>query len=95
VLAPGEPQVLNNLGLSALTGDLDEAEQTLRQALASPKATFKMRQNLAMVLGLQGKGAEAKRVSSTGPAPKAGADSTALIDAAPQQDTWKELAENG
>jgi Flp pilus assembly protein TadD len=96
VLAPGEPQVLNNLGLSyALTGDLDEAEQTLRQALASPKATFKMRQNLAMVLGLQGKGAEAKRVSSASPTSAPASDSAALMDAAPQQDTWKELAENG
>ena len=45
---PGEPQVLNNFGLSyALTGELDEAEKTLRQAAASPKATLKMRQNLA------------------------------------------------
>jgi len=38
-IVPGEPSVLSNLGLSyMLTRDLPKAEQTLRQAYASPRA---------------------------------------------------------
>ena len=46
---------------------LPEAERTLRQAVASPKADAKMRGDLALVLGLEGKFAEAERVGVTGP----------------------------
>ena len=54
VLAPGEPQILNNFGLSyVLTNELEKAEEVLRQAAASPRATLKMRQNLALVLRLR------------------------------------------
>jgi Flp pilus assembly protein TadD len=62
-LAPGEPAVLANLGLSyALAKRLDEAERTLQEAAGHPKADGRIRQNLALVLGLQGKFAEAEAV---------------------------------
>jgi Flp pilus assembly protein TadD len=59
-LAPGEPTLLSNLGLSyALSRDLPQAERALRQAAASPKADDRVRQNLALVLSLEGKAKEA------------------------------------
>src|SRR5271155_384678 len=43
-IAPGEPSVLSNLGLSyALTKQLPEAEEALRQAAASPRADVRVR----------------------------------------------------
>lgn len=62
-IAPGEPSVLSNLGLSyALSKRLPEAEQVLRQADAHPKADGRVRQNLALVFSLQGKFQEAEAV---------------------------------
>ncbi|MCL2714159.1 MAG: tetratricopeptide repeat protein [Alphaproteobacteria bacterium] len=59
-IAPGEPSVLSNLGLSyLLTRELPKAEEALRQAYASPRADARVRQNLALVVGLQGRFAEA------------------------------------
>ncbi len=65
-IAPGEPGVLTNIGLSlALARQLPEAEHALREAVASPKADARMRGDLALVLALEGKFAEAERVSQT------------------------------
>ncbi|WP_050387289.1 tetratricopeptide repeat protein [Bradyrhizobium pachyrhizi] len=62
-LAPDEPSVLSNLGLSyMLTKDLPKAEETLRQAYASARADTRIRQNLALVVGLQGRFAEAETI---------------------------------
>jgi Flp pilus assembly protein TadD len=62
-IVPGEPTVLSNLGLSyMLSKDLPKAEQTLRQAYASTKADGRVRQNLALVVGLQGRFAEAESI---------------------------------
>ena len=62
-IAPGEPSVLSNLGLSyALSKRLADAEQVLRQADSHPKADGRVRQNLALVFGLQGKFQEAEAV---------------------------------
>jgi len=64
-IVPNDPSILSNLGLSyALTKDLRRAEATLRQALARPSATPKVRQNLALVVGLQGRFAEAEKIAS-------------------------------
>jgi Flp pilus assembly protein TadD len=64
-IVPGEPSVLSNLGLSlALTKDLKGAEATLRQAMASPNAGPKVRQNLALIIGLEGRFAEAEKIAS-------------------------------
>jgi Flp pilus assembly protein TadD len=62
-IMPGDPSVLSNLGLSyMLTKDLPKAEETLRQAYASPHADARVRQNLALVVGLQGRFAEAETI---------------------------------
>lgn len=54
-VSPGNPVLLNNLGLSqAQAGGLDEAIATFRQAVDSPQATAQMRQNLALLLALKG-----------------------------------------
>ncbi len=59
-IAPNEPSLLNNLGLSQLLSDqLPDAEYTLRKAASLPGADSRVRQNLALVLGLQGKYDEA------------------------------------
>ncbi len=56
--------ILNNLGLSyALSGDLYNAESTLRQAVSLPEGTSRTRQNLALVLSLAGKTKEAERLA--------------------------------
>ena len=63
-IVPDEPSVLSNLGLSyALTKDLKRAEMTLRRAVAQPNAAPKVRQNLALVVGLQGRFAEAEKIA--------------------------------
>ena len=65
-IAPAEPSILTNMGLSlALARRLPEAERSLREAVASPKADARMRGDLALVLALEGKYAEAERVSLT------------------------------
>ncbi len=62
-IVPGEPSVLSNLGLSyMLTKELPKAEDVLRQAYANPKADARVRQNLALVVGLQGRFAEAESI---------------------------------
>jgi Flp pilus assembly protein TadD len=63
-IQPNDPGVLTNLGLSyALMKDLKLAESTLRRAVAQPDADIKARQNLALVLGLQGRFAEAESLA--------------------------------
>ena len=65
-IAPGEPSVLTNMGLSlALAKQLPTAEDALRQAAASPKADARMRGDLALVLALQGKFGDAETVGRT------------------------------
>lgn len=55
-LQPGEPSIPSNLGMSyVLTGDLKSAETYLRQAAGQPTADSRVRQNLALVVGLQGR----------------------------------------
>jgi Flp pilus assembly protein TadD len=59
-IVPDEPSVLSNLGLSyLLMKDLKRAEDTLRRAVAHPKA----RQNLALVVALRGRFAEAEQIA--------------------------------
>ncbi|MGB7258869.1 MAG: tetratricopeptide repeat protein [Pseudolabrys sp.] len=63
-IIPNEPSVLSNLGLSyALSKDLKSAEITLRRAVAQPNVKPKVRQNLALVVGLQGRFAEAEKIA--------------------------------
>ena len=62
-IVPDEPSVLSNLGLSyMLTRELPKAEETLRRAYANARADARVRQNLALVVGLQGRFAEAETI---------------------------------
>lgn len=63
-IVPDEPSVLSNLGLSyMLTRELPQAEETLRRAYGNPGADGRVRQNLALVVGLQGRFAEAETIA--------------------------------
>jgi len=63
-IVPDEPTVLSNLGLSyALAKDLKDAEATLRRAAAHQPVDPRVRQNLALVVGLQGRFAEAESIA--------------------------------
>jgi Flp pilus assembly protein TadD len=62
-IAPDEPSVLSNLGLSyALSKNLPKAEEFLRRAYGRPGASPRVRQNLALVIGLQGRFSEAESI---------------------------------
>jgi Flp pilus assembly protein TadD len=62
-ISPEEPAVLSNLGLSyVLSKDLPKAEEVLRRAYASTRADARVRQNLGLVVGLQGRFAEAETI---------------------------------
>ena len=64
-IKPDDSSVLSNLGLSyALTKNFKEAENTLRLAAAQPGAAPKVRQNLALVVGMQGRIADAEKIAS-------------------------------
>jgi Flp pilus assembly protein TadD len=63
VTAPNEASLEANLGLSyAMTNDLTQAEAHLRRAVAMPTATSQIRQNLALIIGLQGRFDEARQI---------------------------------
>jgi Flp pilus assembly protein TadD len=62
-IVPNEPSVLSNLGLSyMLTRELPKAEETLRRAYAGGRADARVRQNLGLVVGLQGRFSEAETI---------------------------------
>ncbi len=70
-LAPAEPAVLSNLGMShILTGELALAEQHLRAAASATRADPRVRQNLALVIGLQGRVAEAEQLAGQTASPQ-------------------------
>lgn len=62
-IAPTEPSLEANIGLSyAMTNELTDAETHLRRAVQMPGATSQIRQNLALVLGLQGRFDESRAI---------------------------------
>lgn len=62
-LSPDNPDVLTNAAIARMgEGDAPSAEILLRRAAAQPGASLKVRQNLALSLGLQGKTAEAEAI---------------------------------
>lgn len=86
-MAPEEPAILSNLGLSyILSKDLKQAETTLRRAAANPRAEKRVRQNLALSLALQGKFDEAEKIAAGDlPPEEASANIAALRDMIRQQ----------
>ena len=95
-LQPEELSVLNNMGMSsALQGDLSKAEATLRQASQLPKAVTqpRIRQNLALVVGLQGRFEEARKIASEDlPPDQVEANMAYLQKMLSQPNTWQQLA---
>ena len=62
-LSPNSPAALSNMALFRAThGAPAEAETLLRKAVAGPGAGAQERQNLALVLGMEGKMGEAERL---------------------------------
>jgi Flp pilus assembly protein TadD len=70
-MAPDNAVVLSNAAMFyASQGDKAQAETLLRKAAARPDATLQVRQNLALVLGMQGKLAEAEKIEREDLPPK-------------------------
>ncbi len=62
-LSPDNPDILTNAAIALMSdGKAAEAEPLLRRAVAQPGSTLKMRQNLALVIGLQGHLDEAEQM---------------------------------
>jgi len=93
MLKPNEPSILSNYGMSyLLKGDLKTAESYLRKAAAQPGADSRVRQNLALVVGLQGRFDEAEKIASAElPPDQAAANVTYLRSMLSQQNAWKQL----
>ncbi|MBR0871286.1 tetratricopeptide repeat protein [Bradyrhizobium tropiciagri] len=73
-IVPDEPSVLSNLGLSYLLAkDLPMAEETLRRAQKRAPGDARVRTNLAMVVGLQGRQSEAETIVKADLPPDQGA----------------------
>jgi Flp pilus assembly protein TadD len=92
-IVPNEASVLSNLGLSyLLTKDLKKAEATLRRAVAQPNAGPKVRQNLALVVGLLGRFEEAEKIASADlPESEASANVAYLRQMLAQKGDWKKM----
>lgn len=70
LLAPTKVGVLNNLAMAyTMDGQADRAEQLLRQAIEAGEKDPRLQQNLAMVLGLQGKPGGAQPGAAVAEAP--------------------------
>jgi Flp pilus assembly protein TadD len=79
-IMPDEPSVLSNLGLSyALSKDLKRAEDTLRRASARGSGDKRVRQNLALVIGLQGRLQEAEQIAQADLPPDQAAENIAYL----------------
>jgi Flp pilus assembly protein TadD len=96
-IVPDEPSVLSNLGLSyALSKDLPKAETTLRRAVGRPGVDRRVRQNLALVVGLQGRFEEAEQIARADlPPEEAAANVAYLRQMLAQPNNWKKLARPG
>jgi Flp pilus assembly protein TadD len=92
-LKPNEPSILSNLGMSyVLEGDLRTAETYMRSAAQQPNADSRVRQNLALVVGLQGRFDEAEKIASQElSAEQAQANVAYLRQMLAQQNAWSQL----
>lgn len=92
-IRPNDPVAMSNLGLSyALSRNLPTAEATLRSAADQPGADMRVRQNLALVLGLQGKFSEAEQVLRRDLSPVDAASNVAEIKRMiSQSNTWSAI----
>ena len=96
-IVPDDPSVLSNLGLSyALSKDLVRAESTLRRAASQSRVDPRVRQNLALVIGLQGRFSEAEGIAQSDlPSDEAASNVTYLRQMLAQQNGWKDPGQPG
>lgn len=96
-LSPNDANVMTNLGLSYLmAGDLPKAEEILRRAATMPGAGATTRQNLSMVLGLQGKFDEAERLQLADLPPQMAAQNMAWMRAmTAERRSWDQVRDAG
>lgn len=96
---PSNLTVLNNVGMSyALEGDLKQAETVLREADALPgsSAEPRIRQNLALIVGLQGRFEEASDLARKDlPPEKVEANLAYLTKMLSQPNTWQQISQGG
>src|SRR5436305_839119 len=79
-IIPDEPSVLSNLGMSyVLSKDLPKAEENLRRAYGHAGADTRVRQNLGLVVGLQGRFAEAETIVKADLPPEEAAANVAYL----------------
>jgi Flp pilus assembly protein TadD len=79
-IAPQDSAILANYGLSvAMGGDLRTAETILRRAVQNPLAPPQARQNLALVVGLQGRFSESEQIASRDVPPTVAAENVAYL----------------
>jgi Flp pilus assembly protein TadD len=92
-IAPNEPAILNNIGLSyMLVKKMPRAEEALRRAAAQPDADYRVRDNLALVLTLEGKFAEGEKLSKADMSAEAAAANVAAIRRMiSQPNSWSEI----
>jgi Flp pilus assembly protein TadD len=92
-IAPNDPTILSNYAMSfVMTGDLKLAEQMLRRAIGVPGADSRVRQNLALVVGLQGRFDEAEKIAGAELSPdQAAANVAYLKQMLTQQNSWEAL----
>lgn len=89
---PDRATTLSNYGLSlALTGQLDAAETALRKAVLVPGADVRVRQNLALVLGLQGRYDEMRAVDPHAPPRSIEANQRALQEMITPSKNYEDL----
>jgi Flp pilus assembly protein TadD len=96
-IAPNEASLEANLGLSyAMTNELESAEAHLRRAVEMPGATSKIRQNLALVVGLQGRFDESRALFEAELAPdQVEANMSYVRTLLTQQNRWKVIEGEG
>jgi Flp pilus assembly protein TadD len=90
LIAPNQPSIEADIGLSyAMTNDLKSAEAHLRKAASMPGSTSKIRQNLALIVGLEGNFEEAQRLFAAELPPDQVAANMAYIkNMLAQQNRW-------
>nr|WP_246748689.1 tetratricopeptide repeat protein [Rhizobium setariae] len=93
-IQPNEASILSNLGMSyLLTRDLKTAETYMRSAIGQPGADSRIRQNLALVVGLQGRFQEAENIARQElTAEQAEANMAYLKGMLAQENSWQKLS---
>ncbi len=96
-MKPDDVSVTNNLAMSyALEGQLPQSEKLLRKSLAQPgsKDVPRVRQNLALVVGLQGRFDEARKIASEDLPPDQIEKNLAYLQQMlSQPNTWQQLTD--